>query len=103
MPTVLGTQGRCDTMGRRRCARNARCGSEDRSVAECSSMLRRQRLGIAASGRLWRENTLSAMQNVTLGGQVASGSLFDTVLFLFIQSIQGRLALKEKANKKHDG
>ena len=33
-----------------------------------------------------------------LNGQVSSGSMFDTVLF--IQSIQERLARREKANKK---
>ena len=49
------------------------------------------------------ERKSSAMQDVTLEGQVTSGSRFDDVLFLFIQSIQGRLELKKKANKKHDG
>ena len=64
-------------------------------------MLLQHRRGIAAAnvacGSKWRENTLNAMQAVTLDGQVAFGSKFDAVLF--IQSIQGRLARREfKAN-----
>ena len=39
------------------------------------------------------------MQVVTLDGQVASGSMFNTVLFLLIHSIQGMPALRENVNK----
>ena len=67
----------------------------------CRNMLRQHRRGVAAASAAdgLREDTLlSAMQVVTLNGQVASGSIFDNVLF--IQSIQGRLALRENANIK---
>ena len=39
--------------------------------------------------------------NYHTGDQVGSGSMFDAVLFLFIPSIQGTLAVREKANKKN--
>ena len=46
---------------------------------------------------------MSAMQVVTMDDQVASSNMFDTVVFLFIQSIKGRLVLREEANKTRGG